>query len=79
MDQTGVYALEEALGRLSVAGVRVLLVGVPVSHVDLLEELKVIPAVIPRSDVFLDFEGLMKALPGIIRALQSTNAADAPR
>jgi hypothetical protein len=36
-------------------GVRVLLVGVPVAHLDLLKKLHVIPAVIPESDVFADF------------------------
>jgi SulP family sulfate permease len=71
MDQTGVYALEDALGRLSDAGVRVLLVGVAVPHLDLLEKLKVIPNVVPSSDVFPDFESLKRALPGTIRELQA--------
>lgn len=62
MDQTGVYALKDALGTLAAAGVRVLLVGVPVAHLDLLEKLQVIPAVVPGSDVFGDFEALKEAL-----------------
>ncbi|MGY6174789.1 sodium-independent anion transporter [Paraburkholderia strydomiana] len=37
MDQTGVYALDDALVRLNAAGVRVLVVGVSVSQRDLLE------------------------------------------
>ena len=63
MDQTGVYALKDALTRLNAAGVRVLVVGVSVAHLDLLEKLQVIPAVVPESDVFSDFDALKKALP----------------
>ena len=67
MDQTGVYALKDALTRLNAAGVRVLVVGVSVAHLDLLEKLQVIPAVVPESDVFSDFDALKKALPGMHR------------
>jgi SulP family sulfate permease len=70
MDQTGVYALDEALTRLSAAGVRVLVVGVSVAHRDLLERLQVIPSVIPACDIFGDFGALKRALPGIIDELQ---------
>jgi len=70
MDQTGVYALRDALMRLIAAGVRVLVVGVSVAHVDLLVKLQVIPAVVPESDVFSDFDALKKALPGIIQEMQ---------
>jgi SulP family sulfate permease len=62
MDQTGVYALKDALTTLNAAGVRVLVVGVSVAHRDLLEKLQVIPAVVPESDVFSDFDALKKAL-----------------
>ncbi len=77
MDQTGVYALEDALGRLTTAGVRVLLVGVPVAQLDLLKALQVIPAVVPESDVFTDFEALRKALPEKMEELQARS--DVPR
>jgi SulP family sulfate permease len=70
MDQTGVYALNDALTRLSAAGVRVLIVGISVAHRDLLERLQVIPAVIPESDIFSDFEALKKSLPAIIDNMQ---------
>src|SRR5215831_7683731 len=43
MDQTGVYALEDALTGLSTAGVQLLVVGLSVAHRDLLEKLQVIP------------------------------------
>ena len=66
MDQTGVYALNDALTRLIAAGVRVLVVGISVTHRDLLEKLQMIPTVLPESDIFSDFDALKKALPGII-------------
>jgi SulP family sulfate permease len=69
MDQTGVYALRDALTRLIAAGVRVVVVGVSVAHVDLLEKLQVIPAVVPKSDVFGNFDELKKALPDLIREM----------
>ena len=71
MDQTGVYALKDALTRLNAAGVRVLVVGVSVAHLDLLEKLQVIPAVVPESDVFSDFDALKKALVGSIGEIQA--------
>jgi SulP family sulfate permease len=71
MDQTGVYALEDALTRLIAAGVRVLVVGVSVAHRDLLEKLQVIPAVVPESDVFSDFDALKKALVVSIGEMQA--------
>ena len=80
MDQTGVYALENALTRLTSAGVRVLVVGISVTHVDLLEKLQVIPAVVPRSDVFGDFDALKKALPGVIAEMAvKSESVDADR
>ena len=75
MDQTGVYALKDALTRLNAAGVRVLVVGVSVAHLDLLEKLQVIPAVIPESDVFSDFGALKKALVGSIGEMQAKSDA----
>ena len=71
MDQTGVYALKDALMGLIAARVRVLLVGVSVSHVDLLERLQVISAIIPESDVFSDFDTLKKTAPGILSEMQA--------
>lgn len=71
MDQTGVYALKDALWRLTAGGVRVLLVGVPVAHLDLLEKLQVIPAVVPESDIFSDFEALKQALPHKMEELEA--------
>ncbi|HKP03756.1 MAG TPA: SulP family inorganic anion transporter [Chthoniobacterales bacterium] len=76
MDQTGVYALKDALNGFIAAGVRVLVVGIPVTHRDLLEKLQVIPAVVPESDVFDDFDALKKALPRSIAEIPlKTNEA----
>jgi SulP family sulfate permease len=69
MDQTGVYALRDALSGLIAARVRVLVVGVSIAQIDLLEKLLVIPTVVPQSDVFSNFDSLKKALPGIIREM----------
>jgi SulP family sulfate permease len=71
MDQTGVYALKDALIRLNAAGVRVLVVGISLLHRDLLENLQVIPAVVPESDVFSDFDALKSTLEGSIRKMQA--------
>jgi sulfate permease, SulP family len=75
MDQTGVYALQEALASLKAAGVRVLVVGVSLAHLDLLEKLQVIPAVVPESDVFSDFDALKKALHSRIGEMQAKSDA----
>ena len=47
------------------------MVGVSVAHLDLLERLQVIPAVLPKSDVFSDFDALKKALEDRIREMQA--------
>jgi sulfate permease, SulP family len=73
MDQTGVYALKDAVTRLIAAGVQVLVVGVSVAQRDLLEKLQVIPAVVPESDVYSDFDALKKALVVSIGKLQATS------
>ena len=79
MDQTGVYALKDALTRLIDAGVRVLVVGVSVSHLDLLEKLQVIPAIVPKSDVVCDFDALKKILASTIEEMQAKSDAVSPR
>jgi SulP family sulfate permease len=69
IDQTGAYALNDALMSLKTAGVRVLVVGLSVAHLDLLEKLRVIPALIPKSVVFNDIGALKKALESSIGKL----------
>jgi len=75
MDQSGVYALQDALTRLTGAGLRVLLVGIPTAHLDLLRSLQVVPHIVPEQDVFEDFEGLRAALPSILDKVQEQLAA----
>src|SRR5262249_35705421 len=75
VDQTGVYALKDALTRLTATGVRVLVVGISVGHLDLLEKLQVIPAVVPQYDVRCDFDTLKKVLPSIVEEVQAKSDA----
>ncbi len=75
MDQTGAYALKDALAELKAAGVRVLVVGISVAHLDLLERLRVIPVVIPESDVFSNFEALRNAFAGLIGDMRQKSDA----
>ena len=78
MDQTGVYALKDALMGLDAAGVRVLVVGLSVANLDLLKKLQVIPAVISESDVFTEFHSLKKALDGSIEETQRNRMRASP-
>jgi SulP family sulfate permease len=71
MDQTGVYALKDALAIMNRAGVRVLVVGISTAHFDLLAKLQVIPAVVPESDIFSDFDALKNALALSIGEMQA--------
>jgi SulP family sulfate permease len=75
MDQTGVYALKDAMTRLIAAGVHVLVVGLSVAHRDLLEKLQVIPALVAESDVFIDFDALKKALVVSIGKMEAKSDA----
>ena len=76
MDQTGVYALKDALMGLNAAGVRVLVVGLSVANLDLLKKLQVIPAVVPESDIFSDFDALKNALSVSIGEMQAKSDVD---
>jgi SulP family sulfate permease len=71
MDQTGVYALKDALAIMNRAGVRVLVVGISTAQFDLLAKLQVIPAVVPESDIFSDFDALKNALAFSIGEMQA--------
>lgn len=65
MDQSGAYALHDALVDLKAAGLRVLIVGLPVAERDILVALRVIPDVMPEKDLFDDFATLKAALPAL--------------
>ena len=65
MDQSGAYALHDALVDLKAAGLRILIVGLPVAERDILEALRIVPDIVPENDLFDDFASLRTALPEI--------------
>ena len=58
MDQSGAYALQDALVNLASSGMRIVLVGLPVAQRDILEAIHVIPDLVPTKDLFADFAEL---------------------
>ena len=66
MDQSGAYALQDALVNLTSSGVRVVLVGLPVAQRDILEAIHVVPDLVPAKDMFADFPTLKAALPNLL-------------
>ena len=66
MDQSGAYALQDALVNLTSSGVRVVLVGLPVAQQDILEAIHVVPDLVSKSDLFPDFPTLKAALPNLL-------------
>lgn len=66
MDQSGAYALQDALVNLKSSGMRILLVGLPVAPRDILEAIHVIPDLVPTKDLFEDFAELKSALPQVL-------------
>lgn len=73
MDQSGAYALQDALVDLKSAGVRTLIVGLPVAQFDILEALHVIPDVVPEKDLFPDFPSLKTALSRVLAEISGTD------
>jgi SulP family sulfate permease len=71
MDQSGAYALQEVLVDLKSAGLRILIVGLPVAQRDILEALQLIPEVVPENDLFPDFLSLKTALPRVLSEIES--------
>jgi sulfate permease, SulP family len=66
IDQSGAYALQDALVNLTSSGVRVVLVGLPVAQRDILEAIHVIPDLVSTNDLFADFPKLKAALPNLL-------------
>jgi SulP family sulfate permease len=56
IDQTGMYALEDAILQLEKRGIEVLITGIQKQPLDMLRGIKVIPALISEDEVFKDFE-----------------------
>lgn len=66
MDQSGAYALQDALVDLKSTGTRIVLVGLPDAQRDILEAIHVIPELVPADDLFADFAELKAALPRVL-------------
>lgn len=66
MDQSGAYALQDALIDLKAAGQRILIIGLPVAQLDILKSLHLVPDVVPEEDLFDDFLSLKHALPRVL-------------
>lgn len=66
IDQSGAYALHDALVDLTSRGTRVLIVGLPLAQRDELADIRVIPDLVAATDVFDDFSQLKARLPEII-------------
>jgi sulfate permease, SulP family len=75
MDQSGAYALHDAMVDLKAAGLRVLIVGLPLAERDILTAIRVIPDIVPEKDLFDDFASLKAALPAIVETSRRADAA----
>jgi SulP family sulfate permease len=72
MDQSGAYALQDALVDLKSEGMRIVVVGLPVAQRDILEAICVIPELVSREDLFADFAELKAALPKVLAETGAT-------
>jgi SulP family sulfate permease len=75
MDQSGAYALQDALVDLKSEGMRIVVVGLPVAQRDILEAICVIPELVSREDLFADFAELKAALPKVLAEIGATEQA----
>jgi SulP family sulfate permease len=64
MDQSGLYAMEEAILDLSRRGVPVLLTGLHIQPSDMLRSIDVIPDLVPEDQLFEEFEDSINWLRG---------------
>ncbi len=67
IDQTGLFALDEAIKFLRMNGVRVIIAGISGFHLSMLEKVHLVPDLVARHDVFRDFEDLKPLLPNIVK------------
>jgi SulP family sulfate permease len=72
MDQSGAYALQDALVDLTSSGTRVVLVGLPVAQHDILEAIHVIPELVSAKDLFANFAELKAELPDMLSGIGAT-------
>jgi SulP family sulfate permease len=75
MDQSGAYALQDALVDLKSSGTRVILVGLPVAQRDILEAIHVVPELVSTDNLFTDFTELKAALPKVLAEIGATDEA----
>ena len=62
VDQSGMYAIEDAVLQLDKRGVMVLIVGIQDQPLSMLKGIRLIPELIPAERVFSDFETLKEYL-----------------
>jgi sulfate permease, SulP family len=72
MDQSGAYALHDAIVDLTSSGMRVVLVGLPIAERDILEAIHVIPELVSTENLFADFAELKAALPKLLAEIGAT-------
>ena len=71
MDQSGAYALQDALVDLKSSAMRIVLVGLPVAQRDILEAIHVIPDLVSTKDLFENFAELKAALPKMLAEIRA--------
>jgi SulP family sulfate permease len=72
MDQSGAYALLDALVDLKSSGVRIVLVGLPSAQRDILEAIHVIPELVSTKELFANFAELKAVLPKVLAEIGAT-------
>jgi SulP family sulfate permease len=72
MDQSGAYALQDALVDLTSSGMHIVLVGLPIAQRDILEAIHVIPELVSTENLFADFAELKTALPMLLAEVGAT-------
>jgi sulfate permease, SulP family len=72
IDQSGAYALQDALLDLKSSGMHIVLVGLPVAQRDILEAIHVIPELVSTNDMFANFAELKAALPKMLEEIGAT-------
>jgi sulfate permease, SulP family len=75
IDQSGAYALQDAIVDLKSSGVHVVIVGLPVAQRDILEAIHVIPDLLTADDLFADFAQLKSFLPRLLLKIGATGIA----
>ena len=74
MDQTGIYALQEALTHLRNAGLRVMIVGITVANLDLLRRFEIVPHVVAEADICESLDQVKRKLPAAVARIQSQSS-----